>query len=317
MENTIELSIIIVNWNVRELLYNCLTSVGTHLNCHVDTYEIIVVDNASSDGSVEMVRDQFPGVTLIEKNENVGFGRGCNEGYGLARGEFILMLNPDTVITGPDIDILLDKIKQDSTIGVIGPRMINEDGIFRRDSGGNFPTLAIVVCHYLFINHLIPRRFRPKSFFLENDPQGTFEIDWVSGAGMLLRRSAIHEPVFDEDFFMFGEDMDLCDRLHCNGWGVIYTSQATIVHYLGQSFKKQSSLEVLQTIHKGPRLFFQKKHKAWKLTVYDLVLMVGYLARWLLYGIASIIFPSKGYGELSRFSRQFLSIMISVLFKKK
>lgn len=317
MEGSVKLSIIIVNWNVRELLENCLTSVQDQLQCPSDHYEIIVVDNASSDDSVEMIKKRFPDITLVEKTENLGFAGGCNEGFKHTTGTIVLMLNPDTVIRDHPIDKMLGMMERDPTIGAIGPRMVTQDLVFRRDSGGYFPTLWNVACQYLLLNRLLPPQLRPKPYFLDGDPAGSFDIDWVSGAGMMLRREALPTPVFNEDFFMFGEDMDLCDRLHQQGWRVLYTSEASIIHHYGKSMEKQSSIAVLQMLHKGPRLFFRQKHNRLEIFLYDLMLLLGYLIRWLIYGIASILRPKKGYDKLSQFSRQYVSLMISLIFKNR
>ena len=275
-----------------------------------DRYEVIVVDNASGDQSVSMLRNEFPGVILYESDENLGFARGCNKGFEIAVGAFVLLLNPDTLVVDHAIDVLLDDIKSHPRTGIVGSRQANEFGKFRRDAGGAFPTLGNVAWNYLFFGRLLPSRFAPPSHFLVGDPPGRQNVDWVSGAAMLIRRKAAGDHFFDESFFMYGEDMDICDRIREAGWEVAYTGSATITHYLGKSFEQQSEVNILQAIHNGPRAFFQKKNGRFAAFLFDLIMLFGFLLRWLLFGLANFFRPGKGYGKLSTFSRRYVLIIV-------
>ena len=306
----IELSIIIVNWNVCELLRACLISLQQQMLLARDRYEVIVIDNASGDQSVSMLRQEFPDVILHASDENLGFARGCNKGFEIARGAFVLLLNPDTLVVDHAVDILLDDIRTHPQTGVIGSRQANELGEFRRDAGGAFPTLANVAWNYLFLNRLLPSRFAPQPHFLVGDPQGRQNVDWVSGAAMLVRRNAAGDHLFNESFFMYGEDMDICDRIKNDGWEIAYTGAATITHFLGKSFEQQSEVSVLQAIHKGPRAFFQKKNGRFAAFLFDLIMLLGFLSRWILFGVANLVRPGKGFGKMSAFSRRYVLITL-------
>ncbi len=307
---SIELSIVIVNWNVCDLLRACLNSVQQQMLLPSHLYEIIVIDNASTDQSVSMLRHDFAEVILHESTENMGFAKGCNKGFEIARGEFILLLNPDTLVVDHAIDVALTDIRSHSKTGVLGCRQTNELGQFRRDAGGAFPTLGNVAWNYLFLGRLLPSRFAPKAHFLVGDPQGRQIVDWVSGAAMLVRRKATGDRLFDESFFMYGEDMAICDRIHNDGWEIAYTGAASVIHYLGKSFEQQSEAHILQAIHKGPRAFFQKKNGRFAAFLFDFIMLTGFFLRWVVFGLANVFRPGKGFGKLSTFSRRYVVITL-------
>lgn len=304
------LSIIIVNWNVRELARKCVQSVRREMLLPEEEYELIVVDNASADGSVAMFRAEFPEVTLIESDVNLGFGAGCNRAYRVARGDFVLLLNPDTEVVDHAVDGILGILRARPRAGIVAPRLVNEDRSFQRAAGGALPTLANVAWNYLFLKDLLPRRLAPPALFLEGDPQGLLALGWVSGASMLLRREAIGERIFDESFFMFGEDMDVCERLHRAGWEVLYSSAHSIVHHHGRSFDQQGSLEIRANAHDGPRRVFAKHHGALAVLAYDAILFTGFLARWPLYGALSLLRPGRGYAARAGFSLSYVRAML-------
>lgn len=308
--SSVLLSIIIVNWNVRDLVRKSIQSVRRELLLPADRYEIIVVDNASGDGSAGMIRAEFPGITLIESPTNLGFGAGCNLGYKVASGEFILLLNPDTEVIDHAIDDLLGIMRDHERAGIVAPRLVNADLTFQRAAGGAFPTLGNVAWNYLFLKDLLPKRIAPQALFLEDDAQGLRRIDWVSGASMLLRRGAIGEQIFDESFFMFGEDIDVCERVRRGGWEVLYASQCSIIHHHGKSLERQESLEILATAHNGPRRAFKKNRGPVSVLLYDAILLTGYLIRWPLYWLLSLIRPGDQYGALSKFSKTYVIAML-------
>jgi N-acetylglucosaminyl-diphospho-decaprenol L-rhamnosyltransferase len=306
------LSVVIVNWNVRDLARTCVQSVRRELRLPIDGYEIIVVDNASTDGSVAMFRTEFPDVRLIANSINVGFGAGCNRGFEVARGEFVLLLNPDTKLFDSAIDRMLDIMRERPRAGILAPRLVNEDRSFQTASGGALPTLRNTAWNYLFLKNLLPARMAPPTLFLEGDPRGLLPMEWVSGASMLLRRPAIGERIFDESYFMFGEDMEVCDRVSRNGWEVLYTGDHSIIHHHGKSFDQQKSLGVLANAHDGPRRMFKRGRSRVSVLLYDAILLVGYFMRWQVFGIASLLRPGRGYEARSRFSRNYVRAMLTI-----
>jgi N-acetylglucosaminyl-diphospho-decaprenol L-rhamnosyltransferase len=304
------LSIVVVNWNVRDLLRDCLRSVVREMRLPPDAYELIVVDNASADGSVEMLRAEFPDVVLIASPDNLGFAPGCQVGYEQARGEFVLLLNPDTVILDSAIDAMLGQMGRDVRLGIVGSRLLNSDGSFQRATGGAFPTLRNLAWNYLFLARLLPAHWAPPALFLDGDPRGMRPIDWVSGASLMFRRAAVGETIFDPAFFMFGEDMALCDRIARAGWKVRLSADTAIVHHHGKSFAQQSDVAVLATVHKGPRGFFRRSRGPLAGFAYDAILFAGYLVRWPLFALAARLKPGRGHDEMARFSRRYVATML-------
>jgi len=305
---TPRLSIIIVNWNVRDLLRACLCSVARETTA--TSYELIVVDNASADGSVEMLRADFPDVRLIASPTNLGFARGCELGYREAVGDLVLLLNPDTDVLEGAIDHMVAHFAREPRLGILGGHLRNGDGSFQRATGGAFPTIANLLWNYALLDRLLPDRAAPPPLYLRTPPESTESIDWVSGASLMFRREAVGPMLFDPEIFMFGEDMELCHRVHAAGWGVKVAGDARIIHYHGQSFRQQEAAAVLGSIYKGPRLFFRRHHGPVATLVYDAILLAGYLARWPAFAIAERLRPGRGYGELARFSRRYLLAML-------
>ncbi|MEL6239407.1 MAG: glycosyltransferase family 2 protein, partial [Pseudomonadota bacterium] len=300
-----ELAIIIVNWNVRDLLADCLEAVKERTQLSPGVFETIVVDNASADGSVEMLRDKFPWVRVIEAGDNIGFAPGCQLGYEATDAPFVLLLNPDTVVHDNAIDTMLATIKADERIGVLGSRLLNSDGSFQRAAGGAFPTLYNLLCNYMFIGRLLPQALRPEPVYITQDTSDLRDIQWVSGASLLFRRSVVGDQIFAPDFFMFGEDMDLCRRVAEAGYRVVFSGRQTITHHHGRSFSKQPSMEVVGTVFKGPRAFFRRDRGAISLLAYDAILFVGYAGRWAAFSALSIIRPGREYGTMAQFCRRY------------
>lgn len=311
MASAVRLSVIIVNWNVRDLLRKCLRSLQAALAVPVAEYEIIVVDNASADGSVDMLRAEFPEVRLIASPANLGFGAGCNLAYKECRGEFVQLLNPDTEVRGSVLDDLLALMESRPRAGIVAPRLANEDGSFQPAAGGALPTLGNVAWNYLFLKDVLPRTIAPAALFLDSDPREVIPIGWVSGASMLLRREAVGEAIFDEAFFMFGEDMDVCDRVRRNGWEVLYAGGISILHHHGKSFDQQESVEIRANAHDGPRRVFRKTHGAVSAAAYDLIMFAGFLIRWPLYALLGVLRPRSGFGARSRYARSYLNSMLA------
>ncbi len=282
------LSVIIVNWNVRELLSACLTSLHEQSLMAPEQLQVIVVDNASDDGSVDSVRALFPSVTVIANDQNVGFGRANNQALPLCRGDYVLLLNPDTVVLDHAIDGLLERIKLSTDIGAMACRLVNSDGSFQRWTAGGFPSVRRAAVHALCLDRLVPSRWRPESMYLSDDVSEDVDVDWVSGACMLLRREAIQENIFDESYFMYGEDTDLCDRLHRGSWRVVYSPCVTVLHHAGRSMNQQSG-SILLTSFKGPRQFYRTRNGSVTLVAYDLMVATGFIARTVAYALLALV----------------------------
>jgi len=252
------LSVVIVSWNVSDLLRRCLRSVhkvGTDSaggqTADSDSWrEVIVVDNASSDDSVEMVRGQFPEVQLIVNRSNRGFPAAVNQGIETSRGHYVLVLNPDTEILGDALTELVLFADQHPDIGMIGPQLLNADGSLQ-SSRRRFPTLATAFVESTWLEFAALdvqstalgerataplRRLLERYRFADRPAAATQDVDWITGAAMLARREAIDDVgLMDEGYFMYSEELDWCRRFREAGWRVVYLPAAQIVHHVGKS----------------------------------------------------------------------------------
>jgi GT2 family glycosyltransferase len=226
------LSIIIVSWNVSELLAACLRSIAA--TCPPET-EVIVVDSASRDDTVARVRREFPAVTLLAQAENVGFTRGSNIGLAAARGDTLLLLNPDTVLLEGAVPALLDSLNAHPQAGIAGPRTLNPDGTVQ-STRRRFPSPLLAALESTWLQPLAPRRMLDRYYVRDADDEATVEVDWVQGSCLLARRE-VYEQIggLDEGFVMYSEELDWCRRARAAGWKVVYVGSASIVHYGGQS----------------------------------------------------------------------------------
>ena len=223
-------SVVVVSYNVRDHLVRCLEAV-------VDRgHEVVVVDNASTDGTPELVRERFPSVRLVELPENRGFGAGNNAGMEVAGGDWFLLLNADAWPVDDAVERLAAFGDEHPEAAVVGPRLRNPDGSLQRSVRG-FPTLWRLATEYLFLRKLAPRTRALNAFYgARFDHESVREADWLYGACLLVRRAATQEVgLFDEDFFLFSEETDWCYRFREAGWKVLFYPGAEIVHVGGAS----------------------------------------------------------------------------------
>lgn len=252
------LDIIVVNWNTCDLLAKCLQSVQEESraspSCTVETF---VVDNASHDGSPQMVRERFPWVHLIENAENVGFARANNQAIPFCRGRYILLLNSDAVLPIGSLGELLRVAEEQPRAGIVGVKLINQDGSFQA-ALNDFPTpLHIFLEPWGTFQFLLGNRYYP-SYPPERSNQATC-CDWVGGACLLARAEAISQVgVLDEQFFMNSEEVDWCYRMRKNGWAVWYTPTVEVIHLGGGSSDRLSARQRMR-LYTG-KLRYLRKH---------------------------------------------------------
>ncbi|MGQ9466064.1 MAG: glycosyltransferase family 2 protein [Anaerolineae bacterium] len=282
----VDLSVIIVNWNVQDLLRHCLHSIFA--NWPTSQMEIIVVDNASTDGSAEMVSAEFPDVQLIVNTENRGFPAANNQGLAVARGRYILLLNPDTEVLGDALATLIAFADAHPDVGVVGPQLLNPDGTVQ-SSRRRFPTLMTALFESTWLQPYAPRRLLEHYYVLDRPDDAVQDVDWVTGAALMARREAVEQVgPLDEGFFMYSEELDWCRRFREAGWRVVYLPTARIVHYVGKS-----SEQVLPARHihfqTSKVRYFRKHHSPITAETLRLFLLANYLwqiglegAKWLL-----------------------------------
>jgi len=229
-----DVSVIVVSYNARDHLERCLETVAGR------AHEVIVVDSGSTDGSRELVRERFPGVRLVELAENRGYGAGANEGIRIASGRWFLLLNSDAWPVGSAIEELAAFGDRHPEIGVAGPKLLNPDGSLQRSVRG-FPTVWRLATEYFFLRKLAPGTRALNAFYAANfDHETVRRAEFLMGAALLLRREAIAQVGgFDERFFMFSEETDLCYRMHKAGWTVEFFPEAEFVHVGGASTRSE------------------------------------------------------------------------------
>lgn len=269
----LEVSFIIVNWNTRELLRECLNSVMERSAGH--SVEIIVVDNASSDASVEMVRAHFPQVTVIANTENRGFARANNQGAQVAQGRYLLLLNTDAFLKPNALEQLLQLANREPKLGMVGARLLNLDGSFQA-SHTRFPNLAREFFTLSGLGRLLWGRFYP-SFGPEVE-RGPHVIDYVEGACLLARRDAYAQVSgLDEGYFMYSEEVDLCYALRRAGWQVWYHPEACVTHLGGASSQHRKPQREADLYVSRVRFF--RKHYGW---------LTALLLKWMIYFFTSV-----------------------------
>ena len=289
MPTSVDVSVIIVNYNVQAFLKQALQSLYRAIGDL--TVEVFVVDNNSVDGSVEMVRTQFPEVNLIVNKENVGFGRANNQALRQACGRYVFILNPDTRLQEDTLLTLVQFMDSHPEAGAVGCKLVNPDGSFAPESRRAFPTPAVAFYRLSGLSKLFPKSPLFGQYNLTYLPENEVsEVDALSGSCMFVRRVALHysweeydqlrqtgqdpdteapvgeAPVgkgagyFDEAFFMYGEDLDWCYRIKQAGWKIYYTPHTQIIHYKGESTRK-SELRYVRHFY-GAMLAFAQKHFA-------------------------------------------------------
>lgn len=253
----VDLSVIIVNYNVKEFLQNLLHSL--HKAAPNISHEIIVVDNASDDGSVEFIREKFPSVKLIVNQNNLGFSKANNTALKLAQGNYILLINPDAIVSEDTITKMIAFLKEHDDAGLAGCKILNPDGSLQLACRRSFPGPWTSFCKVTGLSSLFPKsKLFAKYNLTYLDENSTCEVDAISGSFMMMKRE-VYEKVggFDEQFFMYGEDLDLCYRVQQNGYKVYYYPGTQIIHYKGESTKR-SSLDETKYFYDAMHLFVKK-----------------------------------------------------------
>lgn len=269
-----ELSVIIVSFNVSTYLKQCLISAlkaSENIDC-----EIFVVDNNSQDDSTDMVEKEFPGIILIKNETNKGFSAANNQAIKLAQGRFVLLLNPDTVFEADTFRKCIGFMDRNHNAGALGVRMINGDGKFLPESKRSLPTPKTTFFKAFGLSSLFPGSKLFNRYYLTDICSfETSPADILSGAYMFIRREAINNTGFlDEDFFMYGEDIDLSFRLLQAGYINYYFSEAQIVHFKGKSTSNRNYTDILH-FYEAMRIYFRKRSLEGKFRGWQCVIIPG------------------------------------------
>ena len=275
----LDLSIHIVSFNTQKLLVECLQSVYKNTRRH--SFEVIVVDNGSTDGSVSVLKERFPATMVIANGKNAGFAAANNQGLKLSRGRYAAFLNPDTLVFPLTFDAMIDFMDNHPEVGAAGCRLFFPDGR-PQTCAGDFPTLSCMLCDLLYINRIVDRiipgrMVTPHQYYPDWMYRELREVPVIGGACLMVRRQALNTVgFFDGDYFMYHEDIDLCYRLRKAGWKVFFIPEGGVIHYLGQS-SKANRREMKMAEYKSRFLFYRKHYGYLALRAFGAICMTSCL----------------------------------------
>lgn len=262
-----DISFVIVSWNVRELLMRAVRSIQVDAAAY--SYEIIVIDNASEDGTIERVRTEFPAVRVIANTENAGFTRANNQALKVAQGRYLFLLNPDTELVGGATQALVQFMDapENAGVGIVGPQLVYADGTVQA-SRRRFPKFSTALVESTVVQQWFPHSRALESFYMRDTQDDvTQDVDWIVGAAMFVRRE-VYDQIggLDERFFMYSEELDWCLRAKQArsertdaSWRVVYFPGARVMHYEGKSSEQALAQRDIY-FHSSKVRFFKKHH---------------------------------------------------------
>ena len=297
MTGPVMVSVVIVSWNARKFLEECLESLAAGACSY--PMEVIVVDNASTDGSPELVQQRFPNVRLIQTGANLGFAKGNNVGIRESRGRYLCLVNSDVRVLTGCITRLVDFMEGHPKTGMVGPRIIGGDGKLQRSCRG-FPSLGNMFCRALALDEIFPHSAWAGGYLMPFWDHDTLrQVDILSGCFWLVRREALEQVgLLDEAFFMYGEDMDWCKRFSLQGWDLMFVPAAEAIHYGGGS----SANAPLRFYIEKLRADFQywRKHSGWcAQRCYFLITCLHHVVR--MAGFACAKLARRGDGDTNNY----------------
>ena len=277
-----DLSVVLVCWNNKNYLEPCLDSL--YDGNMRSRFDVVVVDNGSTDGSQDMLKDRFPEVKIIQNDHNTGLGRASNQGIEATQGRYVLLLNNDTLVDGPSLDAMVEFMDENSKAGAVGGRLINPDGSFQA-ADSKFPSLSEEFLIATRLGTLFWPNFPDRTFATEVKP-----ADWLGSACLLLRREALNKiGLLDEQYFIYGDEADLQYRLKKAGWKVYYLPNVITVHYGGRSMDRWRRRKM---VYRGKMLFFRKNYGPFRTALLRIMLASLSLAKIVVWGGAYIL-PGK------------------------
>ena len=276
-----DLSIIIVTWNTKDLLQKCLDSI--YKTIHDITFEVIVIDNASEDDTVVMLRGNFPHITLLKNSQNLGFGAANNQGLQIMRGRYALLLNSDTVLTIHAVEELFAFMETHPESAMACGQLLNSDGS-KQNSIASFPSLLTLMTNMPLLEYLFPKRYPSKRYNYEKP----IEVDSGIGACLLVRKKAIDEVgMFDERYFFFFEETDCAYQMKKAGWKIFHIPTAFIYHFQGQSIGRNVRSRI--EFYRSRYLFFRKWHRHAYYLLISSVIFSRLLVNWLLTSAGNLL----------------------------
>lgn len=310
----IDISVIIVNWNTKDLLLDCIESIYKY-TLHIK-FEIIVVDNGSNDGSTEAIRAYFPEVTLICNNRNFGFAKANNIGIKASNGRFICLVNSDILILDNVLFKLTKFLSKNPRIGSVGPKTVNED-LTTRYNSREFPTLRNAFFQAIFFDKIFPRIkvFRGRNMYnFKHDI--TRPVDVLSGCFFMVRRRVVEQiGLLDEKYFIYGEDVDWCKRISKGGWDVYFFGDTKVIHYAGASSSAKKNRFLLEML-KSDLYYWRKHHNLIESTLYYLIIILKLSIRLFGWLIIYFVAPSKKENTSYIVNGYFIRIKWLIFYQK-
>jgi N-acetylglucosaminyl-diphospho-decaprenol L-rhamnosyltransferase len=294
-QDALDLSVVIVNWNVSDLLRRCLRSILAFATSdhraggvwrldlgdgRCGRFEVLVVDSASADDSVAMARREFPAVRLHASPTNLGYSRGNNWGLSNTRGRYVLLLNPDTEVLPGALEAMLEHMEEEQQVGLLGPQMLWPDGSVQ-SSCRRFPTLLTALTESTFVEKWFPKHAEVRRYkMLDQVTKDPLDVDWLVGSCLMVRREVIEQVgLLDEGYFMYSEELDWQKRIKDAGWRIVYLPSARVVHYEGKSSEQVPALTHVRFGRSKVR-YYRKHHSRVSGEIVRFWLLLNYLYEW-------------------------------------
>jgi GT2 family glycosyltransferase len=279
IESVPDMSIVLVCWNNKDYLEPCLRSL--YDGGPRSTFDVVAVDNGSTDGSQAMLHEKFPEVKLIQNDRNLGLGKASNQGIEATRGRYVLLLNNDTIVNGPSLDAMVEFLDAHPEASAVGGRLLNPDGSFQA-AGNNFPSLTEEFLIATRLGALIWPGYPDRGY-----PDKVERVDWIGSACVLIRRAVLDQVgLLDEGYFIYGDEADLQYRFKRTGWHVYYMPNVTTIHYGGRSMTRWGRRKM---VYRGKMLFFQKNYGPFRTAALRAMLAGLSLAKIGIWGVAFVL----------------------------
>ncbi len=287
LADEVDLSIVIVNWNTRDLLAQCLRSIFAYPPNR--NFEVVVVDNASTDGSVAMVRERFAEVMLIKNDSNPGFAVANNQAIRQSSGRHVLLLNPDTVVGPTTLQTLVAFMDVHPEAGAAGSMLVNPDGSLQASCSPS-PTLLRELWRLFHMDSVYPMALYPMHSWPTQTPR---RVETVQGASLIVRRQVIEQVgLLDESYFMYSEEVDWCERIRSDGWQIYWVPQSQVIHFGGQS-TRQVAADMFIQLYQAKLLYFRKRYGPGYGIFYKGELFAAASARIMILPLAWLVQPER------------------------
>jgi N-acetylglucosaminyl-diphospho-decaprenol L-rhamnosyltransferase len=288
----LDLSIIVVNWNTRELLRECLDAVYNTVKSV--SFETIVVDNGSTDGSLRMLRNDFPQAELLANEENLGYAEANNQGISISKGKHVLLLNSDAVLQEGTVERMVAFLEGRREVGVVGPALILPNGSYQMGAGGFEFSLLTAFNYFSFLSKLSPLSMKGLWLEQKDSFKQEIEVDWVSGA-CLMARAELFRTVgsLDTSYFMYMEDVEWCRRVREAGYKIFYLPFARTIHQYRASSSKHTATEWLESVDS----YYRLRHGRAETTLFHLTAACGFLVRSLLYALGRLLLRRRDFAD--------------------